>query len=157
MKRWLAVAAFAAGALFVGTLPAAQESGVAIPDRDLGLSKGAVSDVVDPPAELTNLSEPGDRPTTPRDFPQQPPRAPHGVEALLPITMDENQCMDCHAVEEKVEGEPTPIPVSHYTDLRNSPDTVGKGLVGARYVCVSCHVSQAANELLVENRYRLGD
>jgi len=128
-----------------------------VPDHELGLSRGVVGEVASPPAEMTNTSDPGDLPTTSPDFPQQPPLVAHGVEEFLPITRNDNQCVDCHEVDEKVEGEPTPIPASHYTDLRNDPDTVGRKLVGARYACVTCHVSPGGNDPLVENHYRPGE
>jgi len=128
-----------------------------VPDHALGLSPGVVGEVASPPTEMINTSDPGDLPTTSPDFPQQPPLVPHGVEEFLPITRNDNQCVDCHEVDEKVEGEPTPIPASHYTDLRNDPDTVGRQLVGARYACVTCHVSPGGNDPLVENGYRPGE
>jgi nitrate reductase cytochrome c-type subunit len=50
-------------------------------------------------------------------------------------------------------GMPTPIPESHYTDLRHKPDTVREQIVEARYVCTQCHVAQANVEALVENSF----
>ena len=38
------------------------------------------------------------------------------------------------------EGDPTPIPFSHYIDLRSDTDEIGETVAGARWVCVSCHV-----------------
>lgn len=55
-----------------------------------------------------------------------------------------NQCKGCHDRPQmwgaKRKGLPTPIPESHYTDMRNDPGTVGKKLVSARSVCTQCHV-----------------
>lgn len=128
-----------------------------IPDHQLGLSKSKVTEVVDPPAEKKNLSDPGDAARTPADFRAQPPLIPHGVADYLPITAEANMCVLCHAVAEKEEGTPTPMPASHYTDLRNSPEKAGDEIVGARYVCVSCHLSPGENEVIVENLYRSGE
>jgi len=124
-----------------------------IPDTEIGLSKSSVFDEPAPDPTRTNQSEPGDRPLIPRGFPEQPPTVPHGVIESLPITFTENQCVDCHEVDEKEPGEPTPIPRSHYTDLRNAPGVVGDQIVGARYICVSCHVSPGDNEPLVKNAF----
>jgi cytochrome c-type protein NapB len=112
--------------------------------------------VFDTPAPGTtevNTSDPGDRPTVKPGFPEQPPVVPHGIVDFLPITRDDNQCIDCHAVEEKEPGEPTPIPPSHYIDMRNAPGAQSDELAGARYLCISCHISPGDNEPLVGNTF----
>jgi nitrate reductase cytochrome c-type subunit len=38
------------------------------------------------------------------------------------------------------EGDPTRISFSHYVDLRGETDEIGSEVVGARWVCVSCHL-----------------
>jgi len=58
------------------------------------------------------------------------------------------------ALKDKKQGDPTPIPPSHYTDYRNAPDRVGDQVVGARYVCVSCHAAKTDAPNLVGNRFR---
>jgi cytochrome c-type protein NapB len=78
------------------------------------------------------------------------------VAEFLPITMAENQCVECHAVEEKEEGEPTPIPTSHYVDLRNAPGETRDELAGARYVCITCHAAPGFNPPLVANGFLPG-
>ncbi len=122
-------------------------------DTELGLSKGSVFDVPAPEPIQRNVSEPGDEPLIPRGFPEQPPAIPHGIDEFLPILLQDNQCMDCHAVEEKVEGEATPIPRSHYVDLRNAPEEAGDEPVGARHLCLSCHASPGGNAPLVGNTF----
>jgi cytochrome c-type protein NapB len=113
-----------------------------IPDAQIGLSKGAALDVPAPPRVKENESAPGDRPVRPRAFPGAAPAVPHGVEDFLPITREQNACVDCHAVAEKKKGQPTPIPASHYTDLRNAPAVRGEKVVGARWNCTACHMPQ---------------
>jgi cytochrome c-type protein NapB len=122
-------------------------------DRELSLSKTSVFDVPEPPPERKNVSEPGELTVIGSDFPEQPPLVPHGIVDWLPITLEENQCLDCHAIEEKLEGEPTPIPISHYVDLRNAPDAVRDEIAGARYNCVTCHTTPGSNAPLVENTF----
>jgi len=56
-------------------------------------------------------------------------------------------------VKAKKPGEPTPLPASHYTDLRNAPGKVGDTVTGARWVCTSCHVPQTDAKPLVGNRF----
>jgi cytochrome c-type protein NapB len=113
-----------------------------IPDKDVGLSRTAPMEVAAPPKVKENDSSPGDRPVRPRAFPGAPPAVPHGVADLLPITREANACVDCHAVKERKKGEPTPLPPSHYVDLRNAPGKPGEKVAGARWVCVACHVPQ---------------
>ena len=127
------------------------ESGT--PDREIGLSKTSVFEVFSPDLVVGNQSSPGDRPLIPRVNPAAPPVVPHGVADWLPITLESNMCVDCHQVEGKEEGEPTPIPASHFTDLRREPGRVGEELVGARYLCISCHISLTESAVLVENQF----
>lgn len=141
----LLAAAAAAGAAVSG------EKG--IPDTSLGLSKTSVFDVPSPPAVAFNTSDPGERPVIPRIFDGSPPLIPHAIAEFLPITREDNQCIDCHQVEEKEEGGPTPIPPSHFVDLRNAPDTRRDTVAGARYVCVTCHIPQTQTTPLVENGF----
>jgi len=140
-------------------LPVLVAAGVAtaapkgIPDEELGLSKTSVFETAVPPVVKENASAPGDRPVRPRAFPGAPPVVPHGVSDFLPITKGSNSCVDCHAVAKKVKGEPTPIPASHYTDLRNAPGKRGDTVVGARWNCTACHVPQEDVAPLVKSPF----
>jgi cytochrome c-type protein NapB len=129
-----------AAALAAAAMPAAKPAPKAVPEREIGLSKTAPMEVAAPPASKENASAPGERPLRPRAFPGAPPAIPHGVADFLPITRDANACADCHGVAEKVKGEATPLPRSHYVDLRNAPEKRGEKIAGARWVCTSCHV-----------------
>ena len=151
MKRQRTIWMLLLSLAVVGSVLAIAASGT--PDRELGLSKSSVFEIPEPPAHSRNSSDPGDQPTVASDFPQQPVQVPHALTDFLPITLDENQCADCHAVEEKIEGEATPIPESHYVDLRNAPDSVRDEIAGARYNCVVCHVSPGDNPPLVGNEF----
>lgn len=125
-----------------------------VADESLGLARGSVFDAPSPPAVKVNESAPGELPALARPYAGAPPRIPHGVADFLPITAKQNACLDCHGLKEKEAGQPTPIPASHYTDYRNAPDRVGTRVVGARYVCVSCHAATTDAPDLVENRFR---
>lgn len=132
----------------------AEDPAPPISDASLGLVPGGVFDTPTPPALRTNERAPGEAPVLPRPYAGAPPRVPHTVSPFLPITLKQNACLDCHALEEAAKGEPTPIPPTHYTDSRNAPGRVGSAVVGARYVCVSCHVPSTDAPDLVENRFR---
>ena len=119
----------------------------------MGLVKTGVLETPEPDRVLLNDAEPGEGPPIPRSHEGFPPRISHGITDYLPIVRDENWCLDCHEVEEKIEGEPTPIPQSHYVDLRNAPEEMREEIAGARYYCISCHVRVTFAPPLVENLY----
>lgn len=127
-----------------------------IPDREIGLSPGSVFEVPVPPAVEDALPEPGESTPLARVYQGAPPLITHLVADFLPITRQENLCIDCHLVDEAGEGEPTPVPASHRTDLRNAPGKVGGKVVGARYNCVTCHVPATGAKLLVGNGFWAG-
>ena len=142
-------------AVLVVTAGARQWEGV-IADRDLGLSKTSVFEDPAPPVVNNNASFPGDEPALDPAFPGAPALIPHGVQDFMPITRTDNQCLDCHWVEEKEEGEPTPVPESHFRDLRADPDQVRDTVAGARFVCTSCHVSLTDAQAPVGNSFPEG-
>jgi cytochrome c-type protein NapB len=149
-RIWTALLVFS---LILGGVLAIPDGPRAIPDTEVGLSKASVFDTPAPEMIQRNESEPGDQSVIAPGFPDEPRLIPHGIGDYLPITLDENQCVDCHAVEEKEPGEPTPIPRSHYVDMRHAPEDVQDEVAGARYNCVSCHISPGENPLLVDNAF----
>ena len=145
------------GFLAVLTILIAAASSDVNPDRDLGLVKTSVFDTPVPPAVHENATDPGDEPILPRAYAGAPPRIPHGIADFTPITRDDNACLDCHLVEEKVEGEPTPVPESHFRDLRRAPEEIRPEIAGARYVCTTCHVPVTDAQALVGNGFGGGE
>jgi len=119
----------------------------------IGLSKASVFDTPAPGPVSDEASEPGERSAVTPAYQGSPPVIPHTVSDFIPITLDGNACIDCHMVEEKVAGEPTPIPQSHFVDLRNTPDEIRDEVAGARYDCLTCHVARTDAMPLVENRF----
>ena len=139
----------------IALLVAATPTG-GIPDSEVGLSKVSVFEVPDPDVVVHNTSDPGDMAPVPGVFKGTPLVIPHGIADFTPILLSENQCVECHLVPEKIEGEPTPIPESHFIDFRNAPGEVKSGVAGARYLCVSCHVPQTDAKPLVDNEFKAG-
>ena len=132
---------------------AKRESAVGIPDKSIGLSKVHITEVSDPLPFRFVDSEPGDVPLPERPYGGAPPVISHTLVGMLPITHARNECIECHAVEEKEPEEPTPIPASHYVDLRNAPDIKRDTVAGARYNCISCHALQTDAKPLVQNSF----
>jgi len=140
----------------VGSISIAQADN-RIVDSHTGLSKQSVFDVPTPESFNYQGVMPGTDPVYKRAYPGAPPQIPHNIEWVTPVKAAVNYCLNCHSnpasLSQPLQGKPTPIPPSHYTDLRHAPDKVSKKLVGARYVCTQCHVPQADVELLVKNRF----
>jgi len=125
-----------------------------VPDTELGLARGSVFEVQAPPPWKPSEVEPGGAPVAPRAFPGAPPAVPHQMADFLPITPRSNSCVDCHAVAKKEPGQATPIPPSHFVDLRHAPDRAQDKVAGARWVCTACHAERTAAKPLVQNAFR---
>lgn len=86
-----------------------------------------------------------------------PPLVPHTIEKYLPITMEENECTDCHDRQEKIgktehkTGKKIPMPENHYGGFKGKGDK--EEVSGSRYTCTQCHVAQSGAKDLVENTY----
>lgn len=87
-----------------------------------------------------------------RTFVGQPPMVPHSVEKYVPLTAEENACMECHQTEE-IRGQKIPqIGVSHYS--KTVKTKAGKpALEMSRFQCDSCHVPQVDAKPLVDTRF----
>ncbi len=127
---------------------------VAIPSDDLGLQKGPVLAVATPPKLVVNDTAPGNAPLPVKSWAGTAPVVPHAVGEFLPITPRENACTGCHVVATREKGGPTPVPRSHYVDLRNAPDQVQEKVVAARLVCTSCHVEGTKAPPLVRSDFK---
>ncbi len=140
-------------ALMAGNVPG-------IADSELGLEPTSVFLTPVPIVAVEAAKEAGENVHLGAYFAEGiPPLISHTVEDQLPILISNNPCLDCHNEpsligEDIGSDEATPMPVSHYTDLRRSPDTVGEQMVGARYVCTQCHAAQTDAIPLVKNSYR---
>ena len=128
-----------------------------IAESDMGLSKASVFDVPTPAPFKYQGVMPGSGIVYKRAYPGAPPQIPHNIELMTPVKTMVNYCLSCHGRAEELsqplQGKPTPIPASHYTDLRHAPGKVGSKVVGARYVCTQCHVPQADVDPLVKNKF----
>ena len=137
-------------------------------------------DVV-PPKVAYNSAAPGTSTKIPRAFQDAPPMIPHDTTGMLPITQDNNQCIQCHMPDVAASMGATPIPISHFTNFR--PKTAVKGdkilkngkavkntsseklanvsievnkeqkLYAGRYNCSQCHAPQATNNLVDESHF----
>ena len=129
-----------------------------VEDSSLGLEQTSVYDTPDPIVASFPGGDPGENTTEDAYFNESPPMIPHAIDDFLPIRIGDNQCAECHDQQDSIgqeiaAGDPTPMPASHYTDLRNDPGTVTGQVIGARFTCTQCHAPQADAEALVVNTY----
>lgn len=88
-----------------------------------------------------------------RAFENAPPMIPHNLDGLLPITKDNNSCTSCHLPEIAEAVAATPMPKSHFYDLRNNKDLQGQ-MDENRFNCVACHATQVDAPPLVGNNFK---
>ena len=89
-----------------------------------------------------------------RSYHTAPPMIPHTVDEYLPITMETNECMECHDKpkiqdREYVKGKNLAMPESHYGGFGGSGDKDEPS--GALYTCSQCHAPTSDAKPLVEN------
>lgn len=153
MKTCTGLVIAAAATLLVGITVADE-----VKEEPFGLS-GSVFDTPDPLVPRASAGDPGDNQKLGSYFEGMPPMISHGIRDLLPITTAENLCLDCHDLRDEIGAEigadeATPMPVSHYTDLRKPGSEAAEKPVGARYTCTQCHAALTDAKPLVASDYR---
>jgi cytochrome c-type protein NapB len=87
-----------------------------------------------------------------RTFVGQPPMVPHDVEKYVPLTIEENACLDCHITDE-LRGQKVPkIGVSHFSATLKKKDGT-PAVEMSRFQCDSCHVPQVDAKPLVDSKF----
>lgn len=84
-----------------------------------------------------------------RTFVGQPPMVPHTVDQYVPLTMEENACLECHLTQE-LRGQKVPqMGVSHFIKGK----TGKQGVSMDRFQCDTCHVPQVDAKPLVDSKF----
>jgi cytochrome c-type protein NapB len=127
---------------------------------NMGLSKTSVFDTPTPEPFVYPKTKAGKSEVLPRAYPGIPPQIPHKVNTYLPITVGNNQCLECHDKPNLIGKKGTnksPMSREHYVDLRGSGDEMQGEVVGARFNCTQCHVPQSGAPALVGNTFQSGE
>ena len=145
-----------------------------ITEESLGLRKTDLYRESDTTADKTAYSKDAAGASTKisRAFQDAPPMIPHDVSDYLPITKDNNMCTGCHMPEMAKDMGATPLPKSHFLDMRPKHTFDGKmfekavdnmknetsvkeidHLSAARFNCTLCHAPQSQGALVVENTF----
>jgi cytochrome c-type protein NapB len=92
----------------------------------------------------------GDQKLIARTFLTQPPLVPHTIDKYVPITLEDNGCLECHITDE-LRGKKLPkMGESHFSKtIKQSDGTAAVEM--SRYQCDSCHVPQVDAKPLVDN------
>ena len=77
-------------------------------------------------------------------FEGAPTMIPHTVEGMLPITKNNNMCLNCHMPQSAKSLNITSIPKTHF---------VNNKLAGARFNCTLCHAPQANVDPVIQNKF----
>lgn len=129
--------------------PEAAAAPAGTPDSQIGLAPGTAFEQPQQKAIGFNTVDPGESELRTRPNEEFPPAVPHSIEDMETITFTENSCLECHDPSVAADMGAVAVPSSHNVDLRRKPDAEGDKVVGARWVCTSCHVTQTDAEPLV--------
>ncbi|XOB61426.1 nitrate reductase cytochrome c-type subunit [Campylobacterota bacterium DY0563] len=148
-----------------------------ISEESLGLRKVDLytEDKVVPEQTQYGKDAPSSSKTISRAFQDAPPMIPHDTEGMLPITVNNNQCVSCHAPEVAPSLGALPYPKSHMINFRPATSLAKDGnivkngkeikntssekleyvtinemdkLSNARFNCSQCHAPQSKGELV---------
>lgn len=137
--------AIAAVATCLSTLAFAQQDARSMRGIDVGAADQA--------AEVRTYagSRPGKQEPIARTFSTQPPVIPHAVERFDEITLEANQCLECHSAATYKENKAPMIGESHFIDRDGKKH---QEAAAARYNCTQCHVPQVDAPPLVDNVFK---
>ena len=118
--------------------------------------RGAQADAVDrAPQDLKYQGgRPGVQKTIDRTFKEQPPLIPHAMNNFDEITLEENQCMDCHSAETYKAKNAPKVGDTHMTIVDVPGGGMKKVMNMTRWQCNNCHVPQVDAKPLVENSFK---
>lgn len=103
------------------------------------------------PAEKELLGKrPGRQQVVERTFAEQPPLIPHALQNFDEITLEDNQCLECHDAANYQSKAAPMIGKSHFLTGANVPANT---LDHRRWFCNQCHVAQYDAPPLVDNGF----
>lgn len=94
---------------------------------------------------------PGTQAPVSRTFSTQPPVIPHSTDNFDEITLESNQCLDCHGASTYKKKKAPKIGDSHFITREGAKLEEASA---ARHNCQQCHVPQVDAPPLVENEFK---
>lgn len=155
-------------------------SNTAVKEESLGLRKASVYSEEKVTGDKTQYgtAAAGSSKRFDRAFENAPPMIPHDVEGMLPITINNNQCVMCHDPAVAASMGAIPFPKSHLTSFRPETKLTEDGtmlqegkhldntidikvvekpletLAGARFNCSQCHAPQSEGANTPKNNFK---
>lgn len=107
----------------------------------------------DPVAAEKNYvgKRPGTQEPIARTFSTQPPLIPHTIENFDEVTLEENQCLDCHGAANYQKKNAPKVGDSHFVTRDGKKLSESSA---ARHNCTQCHVPQVDATPLVDNAFQ---
>lgn len=132
------------------------QTGGPVDETSIGLGEDAVFNDPSPETFDYPTTKAGESDRIAKSYHTAPPLVPHALAKYLPITMENNECMECHdkpkLIDRKyVKGKKLAMPQDHYGGFNGKGDK--DEVSGARYTCTQCHVSASNAPPLVENTF----
>lgn len=130
------------------------QTGGPVDETSVGIGDDGVFGTPSPSTFDYPTTKTGESDRIAKSYHTAPPMVPHTVDKYLPITMETNECMECHDKpkimdREYVKGKKLSMSISHYGGFGGTGD---KGEVsGSHYTCSQCHAPMSDAEPLVEN------
>ena len=153
MKKLLISSALIAGFIFTGcqTTTASSNKEVKVTGiREASLNADSQNL---PVIQYNNQAPiPGKVKTYKTSFVTAPPMIPHSVKGMVPITVGNNMCLNCHLPSNAKAMGVTPMPADHFVD-NFAGDKKEPKVAGSRYFCTTCHTPQAKLNPVVENKF----
>lgn len=131
----------------VAALAAACATQLAAPPQTLRGTDAATADQLFAEAAYQG-KRPGSQEGYARTYSTQPPLIPHAVENFDEVSLQDNQCLECHSPATAAKKQAPMVGEKHFVPGSKTQ------LSNARYACVMCHVPQADAKPLVENTFQ---
>lgn len=170
-KKLLVIAVIAL--VIISACSSDKKSGEWIADENIEMSSAELLSDESPLREMPVYvsTEEGESELYERAFENAPPMIPHKTTGLVPIKIDNNECLRCHMPIKAEYFKATPLPETHFTDFR--PEIIQDGelykvdakanevvakdlgdkLSAAMFNCTLCHAPQAKISVDISNLF----
>jgi cytochrome c-type protein NapB len=166
MRHWMSTALLLAGALLLVAACAGVPDEEPKQEAGLAFRDAAIESVSEQELATYPEVDAGDAEKLSRTFPDAPPLIPHTTEDMLPITLEDNECLECHDPENAISPGDVPLPKTHFRHpvLGEGADDNPMAWVvtgyetrdeinGARYGCMMCHGVRSGNARVIQSTF----
>ena len=132
------------------------QTGGPVDETSVGIGADGVFNDPSPSTFVYPTTKAGESDLIAKSYHTAPPMVPHTVLQYYPITMENNECLECHdkpkLIDKKyVKGKKLAMSQDHYGGFGGTGDK--DEVSGARYTCSQCHAPTSDAQPLVENTF----